>query len=210
MYRPYHFFCLSSAFPVLLLGLSWCQQQGLPLSAVSDKGIALPAIRQELLQRVEKDQAIRKQMVSGTPDSAVIQTLRRVDKENREWLAPLVDQHGWLGASQVGQDGAHAAWLLVQHADQDPGFQRTCLDLMSRFSADEVNLKNVAYLTDRVLLAEGQAQRFGTQFSMQDGQLTMQPCEDPENLNQRRQAMGMSSIADYRKMIEEAYKQKSK
>jgi hypothetical protein len=32
----------------------------------------------------------------------------------------------------VGEDGAHAAWLLAQHADRDPAFQRRCLDLLTQ------------------------------------------------------------------------------
>ena len=48
-----------------------------------------------------------------------------VDADNTAWLCGVVDHHGWPGASLVGEDGAQAAWLLVQHADQDPGFQRS-------------------------------------------------------------------------------------
>ncbi len=177
-------------------------------SVTASSAVGLPAIRDELLRRAEKDQAIRNQLISGGSGPQVIAELRRVDKENRLWLEPLVEKHGWLGTSKVGKDGAHAAWLLVQHADQDPGFQRQCLDRMSALGNEEVNLTNVAYLTDRVLLAEGKPQRYGTQFSMQDGKLTMQPCEDLEKLNQRRRSVGLTTIEEYRKTIEQVYRQK--
>jgi Family of unknown function (DUF6624) len=64
----------------------------------------------------------------------------------------------------VGGDGAHAAWLLARHADQDPAFQRRCLELLTQAVASGEAAKiELAYLTDRVL-AEGKPQEYGTQF----------------------------------------------
>jgi hypothetical protein len=34
----------------------------------------------------------------------------------------IVVQHGWTGASLVGKDAVHAAWLIVQHTDSDRDF----------------------------------------------------------------------------------------
>ena len=49
-------------------------------------------------------------------------------------------------------------WLLAQHADADPAFQRHCLGLLAAaVEAGEATLTDQAFLTDRVLLARGQA-----------------------------------------------------
>ncbi len=37
-------------------------------------------------------------------------------------MREIVARVGWPGRRMVGDDGASAAWLLVQHSDTDPGF----------------------------------------------------------------------------------------
>jgi hypothetical protein len=65
------------------------------------------------------------------PDWEIVAT---VDADNLAWLKEVVAEVGWPGQSMVGEDGAHAAWLLAQHADQDPAFQRRCLELLPKRS----------------------------------------------------------------------------
>jgi hypothetical protein len=89
-----------------------------------------PGLRAELLRRMEKDQAAR---AAGDGD-----TWEQADAENLPWLKQLVAEIGWPGRSVVGEDGASAAWLLAQHADCDPGFQRHCLDLLTVAAAARV------------------------------------------------------------------------
>jgi hypothetical protein len=67
-------------------------------------------LRTELLRRMEQDQQAR---LSDDLESGAFAT---VDAENLPWLKNLIHSRGWPGASLVGTDGAHAAWLLVQHA----------------------------------------------------------------------------------------------
>jgi hypothetical protein len=83
--------------------------------------------------------------------------------------------------------------------DADPDFQEKCLKLMAeQVKAGEASGKDFAYLTDRVLRARGKPQRYGTQLkSGPNGQLEVQPCEDPDALDSRRASVGLSSIADY-------------
>src|SRR5689334_22353201 len=80
------------------------------------------ALRAELLRRVEKDQVARK--------AHDVDGMREADAENLPWLKAVVARRGWPGASVVGTDGANGAWLLAQHADADPAFQRRCLGLL--------------------------------------------------------------------------------
>lgn len=46
----------------------------------------------------------------------VIRELLTVVEENTAWLRRLVSVRGWPGRSMVAEDGADAAWLLLQHA----------------------------------------------------------------------------------------------
>src|SRR5439155_1758694 len=86
--------------------------------------------------------------------------------------------------SLAGEDGAEAAWLLAQHADRDPAFQRRCLDLLAEAAArGEASWMHVAYLTDRVLLAEGKPQEYGTQATGRDGRYVARDLRDPDSLS---------------------------
>src|SRR3546814_13780913 len=86
-----------------------------------------------------------------------------VDVSNQERLAEIFDEHGWPGWSLVGQDGSTAAWAIVQHADLDLDFQRRGQELLeAAVDAGAASPGALAYLHDRVLVAEGQPQVYGT------------------------------------------------
>ena len=127
------------------------------------------------------------------------------DRENTRWLGELVDKHGWPTHSQAGEDGAHTAWLLVQHADADVKFQRKCLGLMAKLPKEDVSRKDVAYLTDRVLLAEGKKQVYGTQFTPVCKKWEPRPPEDEANVDKRRAEAGLPPLAEYVKQLEAMY-----
>ena len=147
-------------------------------------------LRAELLRRVEKDQVARKALD--------VDAVQEVDGENLPWLKEVVATRGWPGSSLVGTDGAHAAWLLAQHADADPAFQRQCLGLIgAAVEAGEASLLEYAYLTDRVLLHEGRPQVYGTQVTRQDGTWVPRDLRDPELVDERRAAAGLEPLAEY-------------
>jgi hypothetical protein len=146
-------------------------------------------LRSELFRRREKDQVARK----AWDHEGMLQA----DGENLPWLKAVIAEHGWPGASLVGTDGAHAAWLLVQHADDDPAFQRQCLDLLTvAVEAGEATGQQLAYLTDRVLLAEGRQQEYGTQMIARGGRWVPRNLRDPDGVDARRAAGGLGTMAE--------------
>ena len=126
------------------------------------------------------------------------------DAANRQRLKEIIKEHGWPGKSLVGADGANAAWLLVQHADADVAFQRECLALTQAAPEGEVSPKDVAYLTDRVLVNDGKKQRYGTQMGMN---FEPRPIEDADNVDKRRAEIGLPPLAQY---VEDAREQYNK
>lgn len=184
-----------------------------------------PDLRFELLRRAKADQdartAIAKWMKEfgnrGAVDEATLDATRkaeykkladtvlRTDKENTDRLGKIVERYGWPSHTLVGKDGARAAWLLVQHADLSPRFQRKCLDLMVQLPSDEISQKDVAYLTDRVLLAEGKKQVYGTQLTWVDGKWKPRPMEDEANVDKRRAGVGLPPLAEYIRDLEAHY-----
>lgn len=201
----------------------WCLLVLLTHSAVPDRlqEPKNPALRQELLQMMKVDQDARKKLlelmkkrslenhkdVSTALNSKELEEINKIDTQNQKRLKEIVAQHGWPGQSLVGKEGANAAWLLVQHADTDRAFQQKCLDLMKAMPAGEVEKKNIAYLTDRVLVGQKKQQRYGTQL---DNKCEPQPIEDPDNLDKRRAEMGLNTMAEYLKQARQMYGIKEK
>ena len=98
-------------------------------------------LRVALLRRAASDQEARERLIAfhiapgvRIPRTArhSLKALEAMDTDNTAWLKAVVQEHGWPGRSLVGEDAANAAWLLIQHADHDLEFQRTCLDLLEQ------------------------------------------------------------------------------
>ena len=139
---------------------------------------------------------------------AAAERVRAVDAANTAQMKRIIAERGWPGRSLVGDDGAQAAWLLVQHADHDLAFQRACLELLGQaVQTGEADPSHHAYLTDRVLLAEGNQQRYGTQFRLVAGSWQPRPLIDPDRVDERRRQVGLEPLADYRRRFEQLYPQ---
>lgn len=168
--------------------------------AAFEKTLVDPALRRELLALAAKDIAARNAMTSAD-DKAGMEAVAAIDRETTARMKEVVAKHGWPGKRIVGVDGANAAWLLVQHADTDVAFQKSCVALMEPLVAKgEVTGKDYAHLWDRVAVAEGRKQRYGTHL---DGD-EVAPLEDPANVDARRKAMGMGTLAEYQAFMKKA------
>jgi len=128
--------------------------------------------------------------------------MKNVDEKNRQRLKQILDEHGWLGKSQVGGHGAMVLWIIAQHADEEVEFQKRCLKLMRAAPEGEVELKHVAYLTDRVLVNENKPQRYGTQM---DNNFQPRPLEDPDNVDRRRAEVGLPTLSEYLRVAKQQY-----
>lgn len=179
-----------------------------PLMAEADARAAAldTALRDELLRLAAEDQRVRAGIgaivqrhgrASPQADSAFAE-MAAADRPVQARLRAIVAGRGWPDRRLVADDGAHAAWLLLQHADS--AFQREVLPAVRRAAADgNARLADAAYLEDRVLMAQGRPQRFGTQmrFDGATGRLSLYAIEDEARVDERRAAAGMGPLADY-------------
>ncbi|UPL50188.1 DUF6624 domain-containing protein [Hymenobacter sublimis] len=156
---------------------------------------SLAFVDQWPMQRIFKQQ----------PDSAG-RNLVQVEKENfarhQPLLEKMVRQYGYPGFRQVGEKSSNNFWLLVQHADAYPTFQRQVLKLMRReVKRKNANPENYAYLTDRVALNAGQLSEYGTQVTFEGTGSTIRaiarPLRDPSHVNKRRAALGLEPLETY-------------
>jgi hypothetical protein len=98
----------------------------------------------------------------------------------------------------VGSDGTLAAWFVAQHAIGESDFQRQALALVQqKVKQQKVPAAQEAYLFDRIAMYEGRPQRYGTQsLPCADGRHRRWKTEDPEHLNERRAATGITPLED--------------
>lgn len=157
--------------------------------------IKLPELRIEMLKRMAEDQRVR------TQENLDPEEFARVDADNLAFIKQVIAEHGWPGKDLVGEDGANAAWLFVQHSS-DQEFQANCLPLVQKAYENGQNTgPQLALLTDRVLMFQGKPQLYGSQFQFINGQLSAYTIEEPEHLDRRRTEMGLGPFAEYEAQI---------
>jgi hypothetical protein len=65
----------------------------------------------------------------------------------------------------------------------------------------EVRPAHIAYLTDRVLLAEGKSQVYGTQMTMVDAEYRPINLRDHDSVDERRAQVGLGTMAAYQESL---------
>lgn len=158
------------------------------------------ALNRELQGMVTADQSMRNRVSNGDEWDPSI------DRHNTARMQEIIARLGrWPLISEVGPTGSQNLWVLAQHADADLVFQKQCLELMRKVPAGEIRLDNIAYLDDRIRVAEGRPQLYGTQFAGAEAALQPRPIEDEERLDERRAAVGLEPFEVYRAQILELY-----
>ncbi len=172
-----------------------------------------PRVR-ELLRRAARDQVIRRGWEVGaevwgqTPPSPgtrarfearLSQQMCETDGDNTAWLKADLAANGWYRRSVFGDVPSRSAWLMIQHADRDPAFQREMLSLLEPLAAEkEVEPWDVALLFDRVAVNAGRPQRYGSQGRCVARNVWgPQTLEDEARVDEFRASMELPPLADY-------------
>jgi len=206
-------------FSVILFGgmLAGCKPSASDGKAASraPSSVAIDSLRRELVKRAHEDQAVRTAFFDtvrpgAQSDSATFARLAApmmaVDSANRIWMRGVVTRFGWPGRKLVGDTAARAAWLLVQHADADTAFQAQVLPLIEGAAASgDANAQDYALLADRVAVARGQRQIYGSQAEFVDGRIVFSPIQDSAHVDARRARLGLPPLAAYARMLDSAY-----
>lgn len=115
-------------------------------------------------------------------------------------LKQIFDKYGFVGFDLAGKEGSRDFWLMVQHSDHNPDFQKAVLEKM-KIEVDKGNAipSNYGLLIDRVKLNTGKKQVYGTQvtYNMKTGQAYPRNLEDSLNVNKRRKSVGLEPIEEY-------------
>lgn len=172
-----------------------------------------PQLRAELAERAARDQKARVQKLNAArKDWGPGRELAAVDEDNVKWLFELVRSRGFPTMAQVGEQGVHDAWLLAHHADRAPKFQLALVPVLDQRRVDgELAGSEVARFVDRVLVAQGKPQRFGTQNSPEawaGSHFGMASAEILRQVEENRRQFELMPLADYVCMMSEIRKKR--
>ena len=156
-------------------------------------------LRRELVAMAALDLDVRENLIRrGVLNDGYHPEMEAIHVRNASRLKEILAEYGWPVPALVGDDGAEAAWLIVQHAIGDPPLQRQCLQLVqSAAKSGEVPLWQAVMLEDRIRMFEGKPQIYGTQLET-DSEGTLRPylIEDPEHVEERRSRVGLEPLSE--------------
>lgn len=122
------------------------------------------------------------------------------DEKNQQVVVSIIEQCGFPTLEEHGYTSVQAVFLVIQHAGKK--LRQKYFPLIKQ-SADrgDISWATVALMEDRILMDNGQKQKYGSQLTRVNGsaQWVVHPIEDPENVNTRRAAVGLVSIEEYLK-----------
>lgn len=121
-------------------------------------------------------------------------------RANKKEAEIILDSIGFPGFDRVGKRGSTIYFLLVQHADFDPIFQKRVLDsMLPQVKRGNAKSRNYGFLTDRIAINNGKPQIYGTQldYTFFRGKAISLETMDPVNINKRRKEIGLEPIEEY-------------
>jgi len=129
---------------------------------------------------------------------SLLKEMHITDQENLVKVNAIIKRFGWLGPQKVGINGAQGLFLVIQHADLKT--QEYYLPIIRNAEKrGEILSSNLAILEDRICMRSGKKQIYGSQgfTDGQTGKKYIYPIIDIDNLDKRRNKMGMPPMQDY-------------
>ena len=199
----------------------------LSINTMNDDFAKLPAdirskewVKTKLQHMFEVDQAVRNAVLDALQQNypadelqcaknEIVSRMASVDAQDTTDMKQILEIYGWLKISEFGSDADTRAWLIIQHADHDPEFQKSVLVILEKlWRVGETNPQNFAYLFDRVASSWNDPtkrvpQRYGTQGSCATaGDWEPLPIDDISNLDARRAEVKLPPFSEYKKLTD--------
>lgn len=148
-----------------------------------------------LAAMVRKDQGVRMRIEAEGWSEDIRDQMIVIDSANTADLQALIAQYGFPSWQLVGQKGTENAWLIAQHSffylpEYLKRYRQAVLE-------NDAERRYLAYMEDRYLMMQGRPQIYGTQMAGMGDDMGYHPIVDMENLDRRREIMGIRPFADY-------------
>lgn len=156
--------------------------------------------RVDFLQRQEQLLASAKQQNREITDQEMLMSLKimgEFDTQNQNLLDQIVADCGWPTYEKWGATPVYAAVKVSLHAPLF--FKKKYFPMVEAgYKSGEVPNWQFAQYVDKILTREGKPQRYGMQRAVSRAGLeTIMEVEDPANLNNRRQAIGLTPLGGF-------------
>jgi hypothetical protein len=163
-------------------------------------------LRNQIIALAEQDRRNRQdfrtvmsKVKPNTPEGvSAFKAFNSADSAVQAAMQGIIAAHGWPVRSKVADDGAHAAWIVVQNMSLD--YQATVLPrLLAAVKAGEAQPGDGALLQDRVLARSKKPQIYGSHLSVSPTSKApvIDPIENEECVDVRRKSVGLEPMADY-------------
>lgn len=143
---------------------------------------------QEILQNVfESDQEMRTNGGEMDPE---------IDRQNLATVISLLEKCGMPSLQEVSDLQMTAIWLVFQHGD-NPNRKKYLPLLENAAKNGDLKVTQIAMMTDRTLMMDGEPQVYGTQVSKKGNKWVLYNLANPETVNKRRAQLGFEPLQDY-------------
>jgi len=197
--------CNSNSFPQELKNLKECEN-------ITIQEVLHPELQVELIKMYVDDQATRGNLMEDVieryglnKDEISREDGITVDGTNRERLKEIFSEYGFPTKEMVGKEAMQGIFLMIQHSDGDPDWQKSQLtNIEMAVKKGDMDGQSYAYLYDRIQINSGKKQLYGTQFSNVDPinkTVTLAETEDIDSLDYRRMEVGMMPIEMYKELM---------
>ena len=177
----------------------------LPTIAFITSAQTKPVLQKQLLNMAQQSQQIQV-MQKGDATAVLKDMAADINKLHTQTLNEIVQLQGWLTKVQVTEEGVKAAFTLVSHS-KNLRFQQDMLPLIIQSYIDKQGIggEAVAIFTDKISIAQGKDQVFGTQADLIGGKLVFFQIENEDSVDQLRAQMDLPPLAEYKKALEVFY-----
>lgn len=136
----------------------------------------------------------------GPPEPFSISELSQIDQwtQTVAYLKTVITEVGWIDVERFGYAAANAAFFIAHHSSDLPLMMAALPGVKKDALSGQTEGEDYALLFDRVQLALGKKQLYGTQVGF-DGanRAFVLSIEDPGGVDRRRESLGMMPLPDY-------------
>ena len=147
--------------------------------------------------------ATRLSTVEKRGDEQAKADLQKLEREITTRVCSILNSQGWPARSAIGPEGMNAFIFLISKALPMTMQLELYPVIADAFDKGEVTGGDVlAIYVDRLRLAIGRKQLYGTQAYIRNGFLVLAPIESPGIVDERRTAFGLQPLRNYERFLE--------
>jgi len=134
----------------------------------------------------------------STVELALWEFKKSLNETNLKNLEDIIETKGWPKISDVGENAAGGAFLIIQHSNYEK--QKKYLPTIKSLCEEkEASWESYALMYDRIQINENKPQRYGSQlnFNNETKKFELYPLEDESKVDEWRKEMGLIPLSEY-------------